>query len=173
MKQIQLSAAARRFVLLTSALVVAACSKSSSPTGPGGSSSYYFRFNANGSVVNYTSQPSLVVAFGHSGSQFNALITGFTSSSNANVQVFSGSAIGTVTYSGYNVVGGAFVGALVGYQDASGTTYTSGSGATDAVVTITQLTSSTMTGTFTGRLKATGKADIVVTNGEFFVKRAN
>jgi hypothetical protein len=174
MKRMQQSVAAHTFVLLASTLLVAACSShSSSPTGPSGSGQYYLRFNANGSQVSFTSQPTLLVAFAQSGTQYNALITGYTASANASLTVFNGSAINTGTFSGYNIVGSALVGATIAYQDASGTLYSSGTAATDAVITITDKTSTTFKGTFSGRLKAVGKTDIVVTSGEFFVKRAN
>jgi len=61
----------------------------------------------------------------------------------------------------------------MGYQDATGTLYVSGNGATDAVVTITQLTGESVRGTFTARLEAPGNPDLVVTNGEFSVPRFN
>jgi hypothetical protein len=156
-------------LLILGGLLSSGCSTSTSPNGSG----YFLHFQANGTTVAYTAQPSLLVAFGHAGTQYNALITGFDATSNMSVQVFDGAVIAKGTFSGYGVVGSAFVGALITYQDASGTVYVSTDQATDAIITITDLTATTMSGTFKGRLKVAGHPDIVVTNGEFFVKRAN
>jgi len=157
--------------LLVSGLVLTACG-GSDPSGPG-NSTYYLRFSVNGAQVSYTLQTSLQASFAQAGTQYNGVFVGFDATTNANLQVFSGSPITTTTYSGYGVVGMAVVGAIMGYQDATGTLYVSGNGATDAVVTITQLTGESVRGTFTARLEAPGNPDLVVTNGEFSVPRFN
>jgi hypothetical protein len=154
-------------IVLLCGLLLTACGGSS--TGPSGGS-YYLRFTANGTLVNFTAQPSLLAAFGQSGSQYNALITGFDASSNASVQLFDGTPITPKSYSGYTLVGNAFVGVLLTYQDAAGIVYSSGSTGTAAV---TQLTATTVTGTFSGTLQASGHPNLPVINGQFYVKRAN
>jgi len=40
-------------------------------------------------------------------------------------------------------------------------------------ITITEITSTSVKGTFSGTVKASGKSDISITNGEFYVWRAN
>ncbi|HEV8613194.1 MAG TPA: hypothetical protein VGQ73_06765, partial [Gemmatimonadales bacterium] len=152
--------------LLLYGILFTACKSSTGPSG----GSYYLRFNANGTLVNFTAQPSLLCAFGQSGSQYNALITGFDATSNASVQLFDGTPIAQKSYSGYTIIGTAFVGVLLTYQDATGVVYSSGSGANTGTATITQLTATTVTGTFTGTLVANGHPNLAVSNGQFYVK---
>lgn len=161
----------RAGMLVVAGLVLGGC-KGSDSTGPN-DSTYYLRFKANGSQVSFTLQGSLLVTFSTSGSQYVGIVSGFDAVSNANLQLYSNATIGKATYSGYTVSGGALVGALIGYQDATGTLYTSAGATVEASITVTDLTGTTMRGTFSGRLKATGKPDVVVTEGEFFVPRYN
>lgn len=134
---------------------------------------YFVRFNASGSKVEFTVQGSLVAAFGQANTQYNAVFTGGDGTSNISLQVFDGKAIAEGTFSGYTITGGAVVGALIGYSDNSGTLYTQGSVESNASVTIAEMTPKTVKGTFSGTLKSSGKVDIVVSQGEFFVWRAN
>src|SRR5690606_8909460 len=99
-------------------LLVAACSDSS---GPSGNSGYFLRFDANGSRVTYTNEGALFATFSQSGSQHVGVFTGYDASTNMGLQVYSDAPIATTTYSGYTLSGSTFVGALIGYQDASGT----------------------------------------------------
>jgi hypothetical protein len=162
--------------VLAIAAALTACGKdSNSGTGPDGNGgTYFYRFDANGTRVTFNQQVSLTAAFSQSGNQRVAIITGFDATRNSAVQIYSGSTIGTATYTGYtlDVNAAAVVGMIFHYQDATGTVYQSDN-TNSNTTTITQLTSTTVRGTFAGRLKATGKADIVVTNGEFFVQRTN
>lgn len=138
--------------------------------------SYFMKFDVDGKTIEFTTQASLVAAFSSSGTtvkQYNALFTGYNSNSNMGLQIFDGNAITTGTYTGYTIVNSAVVGVLIGYQDTSGTLYTQGTTNSDAVITISEMTTSTVKGTFSGTLKATGKSDISVTNGQFYVWRAN
>lgn len=136
-------------------------------------STYYVRFNANGQKVEYTIHNSLVAAFGQSGIQFNAVFTGYDATSNISLQVFDNKAIVSDTFTGYSLSGSSFVGALIGYQDKTGTLYTQGAVTPNSTITITELTSAAVRGTFSGTVKATGKPDISITGGEFYVWRAN
>jgi hypothetical protein len=158
-----------RAALLVSIAVMAACGGSDkNPTGPGGST-YYLRFKANGTQVNFTAQASLYAAFAQAGAQYNMIGTGYTATSNSNIQVYNNSPVVVGTYSGYNINGGALVGALVGYQDDGGVSYTNQS----ATITISEITSTTVRGTFSGVVEANGHPDITITNGEFRLQRAN
>ena len=163
-------------LLLAVGAVLGACGGDSSGPDDGGNNggTYYFRFDANGTRVTFNTQNSLTAAFSQSGNQRVLIITGFDATRNSAVQIYSGAAITTTSYTGYtiNTQLGAVVGMIFHYQDASGTLYTSDTGNTNTAG-ITEISSSAVRGTFSGRLKATGKADIVVTNGEFFVVRAN
>jgi len=159
--------AGRIAIGLAAAFFIASCGGGT--TGPN-NSTYFVRFKANGSQVEFTNPVALAAGFGHSGTQYNMLVTGFDATSNANIQVFDGSAISAKTYSGYGVVGSAFVGSLIGYQPPGGPVYASNATVT---VTITGLSATTVSGTFEGTVSATGHANIQVTEGEFSVKRSN
>lgn len=102
------------------------------------------------------------------------MITGYDPTSNSSVQIYHNATIGTGTYSGYtvDVTTGTLKGVVMHYQDATGTLYQPKSPIAD-VVTITGITAETVRGTFNGRLSASGKPDLIVTNGSFFVPRFN
>jgi hypothetical protein len=151
---------------------LAGCSSSNSTTGPSGNS-YYLRFKANGTQVEFTSEPSLIGAFAQSGIQYNGLFTGYDANSNMSLQVFDGAAITQKSYSGYDITGGALVGVLLTYQTTGGVVYGSGGVGTDAVITITELSQTAVKGTFTGTMKASGHPNLSITQGEFVVHRAN
>lgn len=134
---------------------------------------YKMKFKANDTMVEFRTQASLTASYGQSGSQYNALFTGYDAESNMSLQVFDSKPIEEATYSGYVLSGSAFVGALIGYQDKSGTLFTQGANNSNATINLTEITSTTVRGTFSGTLKASGKPDIQITNGEFFVWRTN
>jgi hypothetical protein len=160
------------FQILVFALLVVlfgSCKNDDSDTG----SEYYVRFNANGQKVEYTIHNSLVAAFGQSGIQYNAVFTGYDATSNISLQVYDNKAIVPATFTGYSLSGSTFVGALIGYQDKTGTLYTQGAVTPNSTITITEITSAAVRGTFNGTVKAAGKSDISITSGEFYVWRAN
>jgi hypothetical protein len=136
-------------------------------------STYYVRFNADGTRIEFNIHGLLVAAFGQSGDQYNSVFTGGDNNSNISLQVFDNKSIAPVTYNGYSLSGSAFVGALIGYQDKNGILYTQGTTNPNSTITITELTSAAVRGTFSGTVKATGKVDIFITGGEFYVWRAN
>lgn len=153
---------------------IAACGKDSG-TGPD-NGSYYYRFDANGTRITFTQQASLVAAFGEAGNQRDLVITGYDADSNSAVQIYDNAQIGTGTWSGYNVdIGtGTLIGVIMHYRDASGTLYQQDTStqSTDKV-TITDVNATSVRGTFSGHLKAAGKPDLTISNGEFYVKRVN
>lgn len=165
----------RRSVLASTLLLVAGmvagCGGSDS-TGPDGDG-LYLRFKLNGTQVSYTNPSTLYITMSNSGGQYLAVITGYDATTNANVQVYSGSAIGEETYSGYSVVGTALTGALIGYENASGVVYSTGGGQIQVSVTISHLDATRARGTFTGLLRSAGQPDLQVTDGEFHVQRLN
>jgi hypothetical protein len=161
-------------LVLAGGTLLAGCGKSHDSTGPGNSNDYFLRFNVNGSAVSFTLQTSLNAAFAHSGTVYNAVIVGFDATRNANVQIVNGSPIGTGTWHDFQIQGSALVGSLIGYQDAGGTLYGTSPGSdADVTVAITKMTDTAVRGTFSGTIVASGHADLVVTNGEFFVPRSN
>ena len=149
-------------------LVFNGCKKDQTTQG-----GYLMKFDVNGQTVEYTNQASLIAAFSSAATQYNALVTGYDANSNAGLQIFDDKAITTGTYSGYTIAGSAVVGVLIHYQEPGGTLYTQGTTNSDAVITISEITATTVRGTFSGTLKTAGKSDISVTNGQFYVWRAN
>jgi hypothetical protein len=160
-------------VMLALALLGACGGDGDGGTGPDGNGDLFYRFDANGTRITYTVQQSLLGSFAQSGNQRTAIITGFNANSNSALQIYAGTAIGVGTYSGYtiNPTLSAVVGVLMHYQDAGGVLYQSDGGAVQEVINITELNATTVRGTFTGRLKAAGRPDMVITNGEFLVRR--
>jgi hypothetical protein len=138
-----------------------------------GSGVYRMKFKVDGNQVEFNLQTALVAAFGQSGSQYNSVISGSDSKSNVGLQVFDNKIIATGKYSGYTISNSAVVGALMHYQDLNGTVYTQGTVSPDIEITINEINDTTVKGTFRGTLKSTGKANISITDGEFFVWRAN
>jgi hypothetical protein len=136
-------------------------------------STYYVRFNADGTRIEFTIHGLLVAAFGQAGNQYNGVFTGGDNSSNISLQVYDNKSIVPATFTGYTLSESTFVGALIGYQDKNGTLYTQGSINPNSTITITEITSTAVRGTFSGTVKATGKSDISITGGEFYVWRAN
>ncbi len=147
--------------------MISACSKDEVDDG-----NYRVKFKANGTPVEFNSQPTLTASFGQSGNQHVAVFTGYDVESNISIQVHDGKAIEAKNYSGYVSTGSGFSGALIAYKDKAGTVYTQGVPG-NASITVSEITATEVRGTFSGTLKATGKADVVITDGEFFVKRLN
>jgi hypothetical protein len=158
--------------ITTLALLVTACSSSTGNDDDDGG--FFMRFDANGTRVTYTNEATLFATFTQSGAQHSAVFTGYDANSNMALQVYSDAPIAANTYSGYTLSGTVFVGALIGYEDATGTLYTQGTGTSiQSQIVLTSVTSESVRGTFSGTLKAAGQPDVVVTNGEFLVRRFN
>lgn len=155
---------------LAGSLLFTGCGGSDS-TGPGDSGAWYLRFKANGAQVSFTLQTSLLATFSNAGVQYVGIVTGYDATANTNLQLYDNASITTKTYSGYAASDGAIVGALIGYEDAAGTNYVSTSNQVSVIVT--ELTGTTIKGTFTAVLSAVGKPDLTVTEGQFFVPRYN
>jgi len=134
---------------------------------------YAFRFKANGSQIELKLQGGLVAAFSQSGTIYNGVFTGSDGVSSITLQVFDNKTISEKTFSGYTIVGSSVIGALINYNAADGTGYSQGSVDPDATVIVTEITETTVRGNFHATVKATGKTDISITDGEFYVWRAN
>lgn len=137
---------------------------------------YYIRFRANGELVEFTNQLILTAGFGQSGVFHTGTISGANDAdSNVGLQIYNNAPILAGTYSGYGVSDGVVVGVIIGYKEkSSGVLFSSGGGPNvDATVVITEITETTVKGTFHGKIMATGQPDIVVTDGSYFVRRAN
>lgn len=153
------------------AIVFSSCKKDDN--GDNGANDYVMKFKANGSQVVLNSQPSLVATFANAGAIFNGVFNGSDGASIMILQVYDSKNISETNYIGYKLVGSSFIGAVISYNDASGTGYAQGSVNPDTKVTISEITTTTVRGTFSATLKSAGKPDIAITDGEFFVWRAN
>jgi hypothetical protein len=136
-------------------------------------SGYFIRFKANGTQVEFKEQTSLVAAFAKSGIQHNGVFSGGKNLSNIVLQVFDNKAIEATTFTGYTISGSSIVAELISYNDNTGANYTQGSVGSNATITISEITATTVRGTFSSTVKSAGKPDISITQGEFFVWRAN
>lgn len=135
---------------------------------------YFLRFDANGSRVSFTQRGALWATFAQSGTQHNAVFTGYNAQSNMGLQIYSTAPIEEGTYTGYQFSGNAIVGILIYYQDPNGITYTSGINPPATTrITVEEITSRSVRGTFEGRLTEPGHPDMIITNGVFVVERAN
>jgi hypothetical protein len=133
---------------------------------------YYIRFRANGELVEFTNQLILIAGFGTNGEIYTGTIGGANdATSNIGLQIYNNAPILEGTYSGY----GGGTGVIIGYTEkSSGVLFSSGGGPdVDATVVITEITATTVKGTFHGRIMATGQSDIIVTDGSYFVRRSN
>lgn len=153
-------------VLLMMISVVNSCKKDNSI-----SNTYEMSFYANGTKVVYTVEGALVATFSNAGDQFLGIFSGYDVNSNMGLQVYSNTEISENSYSGYTTSGFVLVGVLIGYQDTSGTLYSQAGG--DVIIDVASITDTSVSGTFSGTLKASGKPDMVITEGKFTVKRFN
>ncbi len=158
---------------LAAGLFLSACGGSGGDsTGPDGT--YYLRFKANGTQITYADQFRLNATVSQAANQHLLLALGFDDTSNFSATFFDGAPVSQKTYAGYNINQslGAFIGVIFAYQNTSGVVYGPGS-TNDESATITELTSTTVRGTFSGTVRAAGQADVVITNGEFYLPRGN
>lgn len=158
--------------LLCLALPVLLFSLGSCSDDDNGGSSYFLRCKINGAQIEFTQEATLTASFAQSGEQHNGLFTGYDETANVSLQVFDGKSITEGTYTAFTLSGSIFVGALIGYSD-NGTLYSPDALNSDVVITIAEMTSTTVRGTFSGTLGASGKPDVKLTQGEFLVKRFN
>ncbi len=155
--------------LLILVFIVNSCTKDKTNNGSG--VTYEMSFMANGTKVVYTLEAALVATFAEEGDQYLGTFVGYDSDSNMDIEVFDSQAISKKEYSGYTTSGTILVGVLMSYDDSTGTLYSQAGD--DVVVTITSIAYASISGTFSGTLKASGKPDMVITDGKFTVKRIN
>lgn len=162
-------------MLMAIAIMIGSCKKdddNNNNNNNNNGSTYYVKFKSNGTQVNFTGFGTEVAIFSHSGNQYTCAVTGADTSSNIGLSMYDTTAITTKTYSGFTTVNSlsATLGTLVTYGDGSGTSYNSNN--TTFSITVTGLTDSTMTGTFSGSLQDNnGTNTLTITDGDFHVKR--
>ena len=155
--------------------------KGSTDAGDGGTqtSGFLIRFRANGSQTEYRGQGGVFASFGQLGSQssFNIAAVsdaGSVSGGSINVGIIDAAPITTATYTGFQTVGpsGGFRFAQILYN-IGGFEYSNTGAGSDNTITITEMTPTTVRGTFSGTVRAQNRPSISITNGEFFAKRIN
>jgi hypothetical protein len=136
---------------------------------------YKISFNANGVLQEFTSDHFPQGSVSDNGTQYIARFTGVRSSSTIQIEALDNKAIIKTSYSDYVITQAttqslAFVvGASIAYAEGQ-TTYTTPSTNPNVLVTITEINSNSVRGTFSGTLQSNGKEDLVVTNGKFYVE---
>lgn len=157
-------------LLLVLTVITNSCKKVSSENGE-----YFVKFKAGSTNINYNNQAGLYYTATQSGSSHIVLISGFNNAaSNISLQVYSNAAITAGSYNGYSISSGIPIGIIIGYLDAgSGQLFNTAGAVTDASVTITEINSTHIKGSFSGTVKKSGQADISITAGEFYVKKIN
>jgi hypothetical protein len=156
--------------MLILSVMTNSCKKASSENGE-----YFVKFKAGNNNINYSNQAGLYYTATQSGNSHFIIISGFNNaSSNISLQVYSNAAVTTGTYSSYSVGSGIPLGVIIGYLDAgSGELFNTAGAVTDAIITITEINNTHVKGSFSGTVKKSGQADIVISSGEFYVKKIN
>jgi hypothetical protein len=88
--------------------------------------------------------------------------------SSFNVSVFDVTPIEARSYVGYQTVTGGFTSAGLTYRT-GGIEYSSNVSDADNRVTVTEIATAYLRGTFSGTVRAPGRPEVVITNGEFYV----
>jgi len=163
---------ARGTLLAVSTVLLASCGGDS--TGPF-SGDLFMRLKVDGTLYEYSLEGGLLGVFGGGGRFNNLSVTGNDAgATSVVVAVWDTVTVSPRTYDEFHstVPAGSF-GAIISFTDPSGTDYDSGDAGTDANVTITEISSNQITGTFTGILAAPGHPNVTVTEGSFRVARFN
>ncbi|HVS95013.1 MAG TPA: hypothetical protein VHE54_00955 [Puia sp.] len=183
--------------LLLASLALAQCRKSggSSNGNNGNPNGYYMRFRLDGAAVSYTSDPNATLSFLSAEGLYNGALATYSNINNGAknaviITLFSASAIAAnVPYSDpqkarqtngtqvpqavvfwYDSTGVSFLTAGT-FVDANGNVSLHGVVA-DAKVTITELTATSVRGTFSGTVYRPDFAvSRVISDGEFYLKR--
>lgn len=157
-------------LLILGTTLVAACDSGSTDGDPE-PGEYFVRFSAGGTPISFTRQGSIVGTFAQSGNQHNAIFTGYDETTGIHLQIYDREAVTEQTYSGYGFEADAVVGVLIGYYNADAS-YASGISPTEETrVVVSEITETSVRGTFQGTVMADGRPDLVLTDGEFFVQR--
>lgn len=135
------------------------------------SDGYVMRFKADGNLQEFSASGAQTATFTLDDDQYIGLIVGSQGSHTMVLKVYDTEPITEGVYRQFEPKGNAFTGSLIAYRDNSGTEYTQGAVTPDIRVRITEITSTSVSGTFGGTLKADGKPDLAITEGEFLVKR--
>jgi len=149
-------------------VVFSSCKKSSSSNDSG----YFVQANANGTLVKYTGYTAAIstTLAGSYVLDIQGQVSLTSSTDALSAVITDASPITTKTYTDQMVNGS--VQGIVNYYDHSGKQYSSALAATPAVpITITAITSTYVTGTFSGTaVDISSGSTVTLTNGSFKVK---
>ena len=164
--------------LVISVILMAGCGGSTS-TDPGSNpgNGYYIRFRAGSVDRNYTGDLVVHGAFNQVSSEYIFTADGVAEDGSiTGGSIILGaqdvSPVTTKTYGSFQVVGSGWTMGVILYS-IGGTQYDNDDVPNDIRVTITEISSTAVKGTFSGTVKANGKPSISITNGEFNVRRVN
>jgi len=169
-----------KMVILILGLLVALTSCKMSDDGDdddGKIGEFMISFNANGTLQEFTSDHFPQGSIYDNGSQYTAGFSAVRSASSVGIQVLDNKTVTAKSYTGYSLTqatqqSSAYViGAVVSYSEGQ-TGYSSLVGLdSNVTVVISEITTTSIRGTFSGTLKSSGEQDLVVTNGKFYVLR--
>lgn len=156
------------FALAT--LFLTSCKKENAEEGDG----YMISFSVDQSLEKFTEEDSPVGGFYTHDSQYSGLFSCTGNSKKIILEVLDNKEITESVYKGFVKIQSDMIGAVITYHDGP-TTYRSSmeNSDVDVRIEITKITATTVRGKFRGTLQSTGKADIVITDGEFFVPLGN
>ena len=154
------------FRLIALAWIFALCCSCSEGEQPG----YFMTFLHDGAEVAYRDPTTLSAVFTLADGQYIGVVTGSSSASAMVLKVYDDQAISERLYREFAPVGVVYRGSLIAYES-GGKTYTQGALVPDIRIRVTELTNEYVRGAFAGTLKTEGQPDIVISKGEFFVRR--
>lgn len=132
---------------------------------------YEVRFEANGTLTKFVADGLQTATITVDGDQYVGLFVGSDGSRTIALKVYDTEEITVDVYREFGPKENGYAGSLISYLDEAGTEYTQGAVVPDIRIRVTEMTSTYVKGTFAGTLKADGKPDLMVTHGEFFVRR--
>jgi hypothetical protein len=163
-------------LLFCTALALGCGGDSSGPDNSGNQGGeFYVRFRANGTQEVFNLPNNVLTTFDKIGSEFHFGTAGVAANGNSiSLAIFDVVAITTASYAGFTTVNssGGYRLAQILYT-VGGVQYENTDANQDHRITITEITPTTVKGTFSGTVKATGRASISITNGEFLSRRIN
>lgn len=156
--------------IVLSIVLLAGCKKEDEKTDNG---KYFIRYKADGQLIEHKNESTLFAVTGQSGVQHNAVVSGFTGNTNISIQAYDNKPIEASIYDGYELKVNYVEGAILGFGR-DGSLYGTDGTNPNVLVNISTWSSTEARGTFAGIVKLTsGTSTINITEGEFFVKRAN
>jgi hypothetical protein len=156
-------------------VLLAACGDGSTDPDDG-AGQFFVRYQANGAQIEYRDPLLIHAVFTTVGSQNVFAVEGVSpdgtiTGSSVNVSVMDVSPITVRSYVGFQIGAAGITSASILYRT-GGFEYSNTTNS-DNRVTVTEITPQYVRGTFSGTTRATGRPNVAITNGEFYVQRVN